>query len=79
MDVLLSEPTFWRQLTDVNTRRAASGNPGILGCAGHFKKTLYDYTQLARVYLHAWILNSSRIQAVTGNEFFRTIIAEILD
>jgi uncharacterized protein YyaL (SSP411 family) len=32
---------------------------------------LYDNTQLARVYLHAW--------QVTGNEFFRTITEEILD
>jgi uncharacterized protein YyaL (SSP411 family) len=31
---------------------------------------LYDNSQLARVYLHAW--------QVTGNEFFRTIIEEIL-
>jgi uncharacterized protein YyaL (SSP411 family) len=45
----------------------------------HFEKMSYDNSQLARVYLHAWILNSSRIQAVTGNEFFRTITEEILD
>jgi uncharacterized protein YyaL (SSP411 family) len=32
---------------------------------------LYDNAQLARVYLHAW--------QVTGNEFFRTIVEEILD
>jgi uncharacterized protein YyaL (SSP411 family) len=32
---------------------------------------LYDNSQLARVYLHAW--------QVTGNEFFRTITQEILD
>jgi hypothetical protein len=32
---------------------------------------LYDNSQLARVYLHAW--------QVTGNEFFRTITEEILD
>jgi uncharacterized protein YyaL (SSP411 family) len=32
---------------------------------------LYDNSQLARVYLHAWQL--------TGNEFFRTITEEILD
>jgi uncharacterized protein YyaL (SSP411 family) len=32
---------------------------------------LYDNSQLARVYLHAW--------QVTGNEFFRTITVEILD
>jgi uncharacterized protein YyaL (SSP411 family) len=32
---------------------------------------LYDESQLARVYLHAW--------QVTGNEFFRTITEEILD
>jgi uncharacterized protein YyaL (SSP411 family) len=32
---------------------------------------LYDQSQLARVYLHAW--------QVTGNEFFRTITDEILD
>ena len=36
-------------------------------------------SQLDRVYHHAWILNSPRIQAVTGNEFFRTIVEEILD
>ncbi len=32
---------------------------------------LYDNSQLARVYFHAW--------QVTGNEFFRTITEEILD
>jgi uncharacterized protein YyaL (SSP411 family) len=32
---------------------------------------LYDNSQLARVYLHAW--------QVTGDEFFRTITEEILD
>jgi uncharacterized protein YyaL (SSP411 family) len=32
---------------------------------------LYDNSQLARVYLHAW--------QATGNEFFRTISEEILD
>jgi uncharacterized protein YyaL (SSP411 family) len=32
---------------------------------------LYDQSQLARVYLHAW--------QITGNEFFRTITEEILD
>jgi uncharacterized protein YyaL (SSP411 family) len=32
---------------------------------------LYDNSQLARVYLHAW--------QVTGNVFFRTITEEILD
>jgi uncharacterized protein YyaL (SSP411 family) len=32
---------------------------------------LYDNSQLARVYLHAW--------QVTGNEFFRTMTEEILD
>jgi uncharacterized protein YyaL (SSP411 family) len=37
----------------------------------HFEKMLYDNSQLARVYLHAWL--------VTGNEFFRTITQEILD
>jgi len=37
----------------------------------HFEKMLYDNSQLARVYLHAW--------QVTGNEFFRTISEEILD
>jgi uncharacterized protein YyaL (SSP411 family) len=40
---------------------------------------LYDNSQLARVYLHAWILTSSRSQAVTGNEFLRTVTEEILD
>ncbi len=37
----------------------------------HFEKMLYDNSQLARVYLHAW--------QVTGNELFRTITEEILD
>jgi uncharacterized protein YyaL (SSP411 family) len=32
---------------------------------------LYDNSQLARVYLHAW--------QVTGNQYFRTITEEILD
>jgi uncharacterized protein YyaL (SSP411 family) len=40
---------------------------------------LYDNAQLARVYLHAWLLTSERSQAVTGNEFSRTITQEILD
>jgi hypothetical protein len=40
---------------------------------------LYDNARLACVYLHAWILTSERSQAVTGNEFFRTIIKKILD
>jgi len=40
---------------------------------------LYDNSQLARVYLNSWILTSFRSQAVTGNEFFRTITEEILD
>ena len=40
---------------------------------------LYDNAQLARVYLHAWILTSSQSQAVPGNEFFRTTTEEILD
>jgi uncharacterized protein YyaL (SSP411 family) len=52
-------------------RRAASGNPDVLDCAPHFERMLYDNSQLARVYLHAW--------QVTGNEFFRTITEEILD
>ena len=37
----------------------------------HFEKMLYDVSQLARVYLHAW--------QVTGEPFFRTITEEILD
>jgi uncharacterized protein YyaL (SSP411 family) len=37
----------------------------------HFEKMLYDNSQLARVYLHAW--------QVTENEFFRNITEEILD
>jgi uncharacterized protein YyaL (SSP411 family) len=52
-------------------RRAVSGKPDVLDCAPHFEKMLYDNSQLARVYLHAW--------QVTGNEFFRTITEEILD
>ena len=60
-------------------RRAVSGNPDVLDCARHFERMLYDNAQLARVYLHAWILTSSRSQAVTGNEFFRAITEEILD
>jgi len=50
-----------------------------LDCAPHFERMLYDNAQLARVYLHAWILTSGRSQAVTGNAFFRTITGEILD
>jgi uncharacterized protein YyaL (SSP411 family) len=42
-----------------------------LDCAGHFEKVLYDNSQLARVYLHAW--------QVSGNEFLRTITEEMLD
>jgi uncharacterized protein YyaL (SSP411 family) len=45
----------------------------------HFERMLYDNAQLARVDLHAWLLTSERSQAVTGNEFFRTITEEILD
>jgi len=52
-------------------RRAVSGKRDVLDCAPHFEKMLYDNSQLARVYLHAW--------QVTGNEFFRTITEEILD
>ena len=37
----------------------------------HFEKMLYDNSQLARVYLHAW--------QVTHNPFFKTITEEILD
>jgi uncharacterized protein YyaL (SSP411 family) len=37
----------------------------------HFERMLYDNSQLARVYLHAW--------QVTGNDFLRTITEEILD
>ena len=37
----------------------------------HFERMLYDNSQLARVYLHAW--------QVTGNDFFRSITVEILD
>ena len=54
-----------------NTSRVVSGNPDILGCAFHFERMLYDNSQLACVYLHAW--------QVTGSEFFRTITEEILD
>ncbi|MGC9334095.1 MAG: thioredoxin domain-containing protein [Anaerolineae bacterium] len=42
-----------------------------MDCVPHFEKMLYDESQLARVYLHAW--------QVTGNGFFRTITEEILD
>ena len=37
----------------------------------HFERMLYDNAQLARVYLHAF--------QVTGTEFFRNIVEEILD
>ena len=57
----------------------ANNNPGVLDCAAHFERMLYDNSQLARVYLHAWLLTSSQSQAVTGNEFVRTITEEILD
>ena len=43
----------------------------FVDCVHHFEKMLYDNSQLARVYLHAW--------QVTGNEFYRTISVEILD
>jgi uncharacterized protein YyaL (SSP411 family) len=42
-----------------------------LDCAPHFERMLYENSQLARVYLHAW--------QVTSNDFFRTITEEILD
>ena len=54
-----------------STSLAVSGRPCISNCASHSEKMLYDESQLARVYLHAW--------QVTGNEFFRTITEEILD
>jgi len=66
-----SRPPLQLSLTATNTRQAVSGNPGVLDCAPHFERMLYDNAQLARVYLHAW--------QVTGNEFFRTITEEILD
>jgi uncharacterized protein YyaL (SSP411 family) len=37
----------------------------------HFEKMLYDNSQLARVYLHAW--------QVTGNSLYRRICTETLD
>ena len=37
----------------------------------HFEKMLYDNAQLARAYLHAW--------QITGDEFFKRIVVEILD
>ncbi len=37
----------------------------------HFEKMLYDNAQLARVYLHAWL--------VTGDATFRRIVEETLD
>jgi uncharacterized protein YyaL (SSP411 family) len=37
----------------------------------HFEKMLYDQSQLARVYLHAW--------QVTGSEFYRAVVEETLD
>jgi uncharacterized protein YyaL (SSP411 family) len=52
-------------------RRAVSGNPDVLDCAPQFERMLYDNSQLARVYLHAW--------QVTGNEFYRAIVEETLD
>lgn len=48
-----------------------SQNLGILGCAPHFEKMLYDNAQLARVYVHAWQL--------TGRPLFRAIAEETLD
>jgi hypothetical protein len=54
---------------------SAPSRPSLLHwfvhCVHHFERMLYDNSQLARVYLHAW--------QVTGNEFFRTITEEILD
>ena len=51
--------------------RAISRNPRVSDSAPHFEKMLYDNSQLARVYLHAW--------QVTRNQFFRTTTEEILD
>ena len=53
------------------TSRALTESPGVSDCVPHFEKMLYDNSQLARVYLHAW--------QVTCNEFFRTVTEEILD
>ncbi|MCL4507535.1 MAG: thioredoxin domain-containing protein [Chloroflexi bacterium] len=39
--------------------------------APHFEKMLYDNSQLARVYLHAW--------QVTGNDSYRRVATETLD
>lgn len=58
-------------IRDHSTRRVISGKPGVLDCASHFERILYDNAQLARVYLHAW--------QVTGSQFFRTTTEEILD
>ena len=62
----------------VNSQPLATIEPSVsnlvhllAGCVPHFEKMLYDSSQLARIYLHAW--------QVTGNEFFRTITEEILD
>jgi uncharacterized protein len=60
-----------RRIGPHRSRRLVSGNPDVLDCAPHFEQMLYDTSQLARIYLHAW--------QVTGNEFFRTITEEILD
>ena len=71
--------TPWSLEAGSITSRAASGKPDVLDCAPHFERMLYDNAQLARVYLHAWLLTSERSQAVTGNEPFRTITEEIPD
>jgi uncharacterized protein YyaL (SSP411 family) len=55
----------------LSANRAPNTAPGVLDCASHLERMLYDNAQLARVYLHAW--------QVTGNAFFRTITEEILD
>jgi len=59
------------QETESNPKRTDSIGPSVWGYARHSERMLYDNSQLARVYLHAW--------QVTGNEFFCTITEEILD
>jgi uncharacterized protein YyaL (SSP411 family) len=60
-----------RRIEPHRSRRLVSGNPGVLDCAPHFERKLYDNAQLARVYLHAW--------QVTAEPFFRRITEETLD
>jgi hypothetical protein len=70
-EISLSKVADWLYLSTISIRRAVSGNPGVLGCAGHFEKNLYDNALLSRVYLHAY--------QASVDPFFRRLVEETPD